>query len=151
PTQMFVNFRDLIVAPQKAVYNMRIPVLTLDAQGIVTTGAQGIHDVAQAGVKFVTDSVTDTVNAITGIPGSLGQSTSQVSKVNTLNVVADSGSPAAGDVAEKAKAAVENVTEDATSAVEKVTEPVQAKITAVRTANGATKLTNGNKAEPGKA
>lgn len=151
PTQMFVNFRDLIVAPQKAVYNMRIPVLALDAQGIVTTGAQGVQDVANAGVKFVKDSITDTVNAITGIPGSLGQSTSQVSKVNTLNVVADSGSPAAGDVAEKAKAAVENVTEDATSAVEKVTEPVQAKITAVRTANSATKLTNGNKAEPGKA
>lgn len=151
PTQMFVNFRDLIVAPQKAVYNMRIPVLSLDAQGIVTTGAQGVQDVAEAGVKFVKDSITDTVNAITGIPGSLGQSTSQVSKVNTLNVVADSGTPAAGDVAEKAKAAVENVTEDATSAVEKVTEPVQAKLTAVRTANGATKLTNGNKAEPGKA
>lgn len=151
PTQMFVNFRDLIVAPQKAVYNMRIPVLSLDAQGIVTTGAQGVQDVAEAGVKFVKDSVTDTVNAITGIPGSLGQSTSQVSKVNTLNVVADSGTPAAGDVAEKAKTAIENVTEDATSAVEKVTEPVQAKITAARTANGATKLTNGNKAEPGKA
>ncbi|QRY52070.1 histidine phosphatase family protein [Mycolicibacterium septicum] len=151
PTQMFVNFRDLIVAPQKAVYNMRIPVLSLDAQGIVTTGAQGVQDVAEAGVKFVKDSITDTVNAITGIPGSLGQSTSQVSKVNTLNVVADSGTPAAGDLAEKAKAAVENVAEDATSAVEKVTEPVQAKITAARTANGATKLTDGNKAEPGKA
>ncbi|WP_273736590.1 histidine phosphatase family protein [Mycolicibacterium septicum] len=161
-TKMFVNFRDLIVAPQKAVYNMRIPVLSLDAQGIVTTGAQGVQDVAEAGVKFVKDSITDTVNAITGIPGSLGQSTSQVSKVNTLNVVADSGTPAAGDLAEKAKtavegatdgakAAVENVAEDATSAVEKVTEPVQAKIAAARTANGATKLTNGNKAEPGKA
>lgn len=151
PTQMFVNVRDLIVAPQKAVYDMRLPVLSLDAQAIVTTGAQGLQDVAQAGVKFVTDSVTDTVNAITGIPGSLGQSTGQVSKVSTLSATADSGSPATSDSAAEAKAAVENVTENATPAVEKVAEPVQTKLTAARTTNGATKLANGNKVEPGKA
>lgn len=156
-TQMFVNVRDLIVAPQKAVYNMRIPVLSLDAEGIVTTGAQGVQDVAEAGVKFVKDSITDTVNAITGIPGSLGQSTSQVS---TLSAETTAGSDTAGiqklaegakTAVEDAKAAVENVTDEATTAVEKVTEPVQAKITAARTTNGATKLTGGNKAEPGKA
>ncbi|CRZ19049.1 histidine phosphatase family protein [Mycolicibacterium neworleansense] len=136
PTQMFVNFRDLIVAPQKAIYNMRIPVLTPDPQGIVTTGVQGVQDVAEAGVKFVKDSITDTVNAITGIPGSVGQPTTQVSTLSTQNTA-------------------ENVTEDATAAtkvaVEKVTEPVRSKVAAVRTAAGATKLTDGNKAEPGKA
>ncbi|MBP2455929.1 histidine phosphatase family protein [Mycolicibacterium lutetiense] len=151
PTQMFVNVRDLIVAPQKAVYNMRIPVLSLDAQGIVTTGAQGVQDVAQAGVKFVKDSVTDTVNAITGIPGSIGQSTSQVSKVSTLNVAADNDNPAVGDLAEGAKTAVENVTEGATTEVKKVTESVKPTTPTVRATNGATKLTDGNKAEPGKA
>ncbi|WP_135458757.1 histidine phosphatase family protein [Mycobacterium sp. DL99] len=149
PTQMFVNFRDLIVAPQKAVYNMRIPVLSLDAQGIVTTGAQGVQDVANAGVKFVKDSITDTVNAITGIPGSLGQPTNQVSKLSTEKT-AVGDTPSVKDLA-VVKTAVENATEDAGSTVEKVTEPVQAKITAARTANGATKLTDGNKAEPGKA
>jgi broad specificity phosphatase PhoE len=151
PTQMFVNVRDLIVAPQKAIYNMRIPVLSLDAQGIVTTGAQGIQDVAQAGVKFVTDSVTDTVNAITGIPGSIGKSTSQVSKVSTLNVAADNDTPAVGNPAEGAKTAVENVTADATTEVKKVTELVKPTTSTVRATNGATKLTDGNKAEPGKA
>ncbi|MEV0672738.1 histidine phosphatase family protein [Mycobacterium sp. NPDC050441] len=161
PTQMFVNVRDLIVAPQKAIYNMRIPVLSLDAQGIVTTGAQGLQDVAQAGVKFVTDSVTDTVNAITGIPGSLGQSTTQVSKLSTQKAVTERSAPTVADLAEDAKSAVENATEDtkavvekvsegATSAVEKTTESVE-KTTAVRTTNGATKLSDGNKAEPGKA
>ena len=70
-TKMFVNVRDLIVAPQKALYNMRLPILTLDPEAIAATGAQGLQDVAEAGVKFVKDSVTDTVEAITGIPGSL--------------------------------------------------------------------------------
>lgn len=156
PTQMFVNVRDLIVAPQKAAYNMRIPVLSLDAQGIVTTGAQGIQDVAEAGVKFVKDSVTDTVNAITGIPGSLGQSTTQVSKLSTQKAVTESSAPAVSELAEDTKAAVENVDESTTSTVEtaidpvKTAESVKAKTTTARTTNGATKLTDGNKAEPGK-
>lgn len=140
PTKMFVNVRDLVVAPQTALYHMRTPVLSLDPQGIITTGAQGVQDVAQAGVKFVKDSVTDTVDAITGIPGSIGQSTSQVSKVSTLNAVADSDTPAVADLAE-----------GATSEVKKVAESVKPTISPLRAANGATKLTDGNKAEPGKA
>ncbi|OBB22664.1 hypothetical protein A5792_06315 [Mycolicibacterium peregrinum] len=157
PTQMFVNVRDLIVAPQKAVYNMRIPVLSLDAQGIVTTGAQGLQDVAEAGVKFVKDSVTDTVNAITGIPGSLGQSTTQVSKLSTQKAVTETSVPAVRELAENTKAAVENIAESTTSTVDtaidpgKTAESVKAEITTARTTNnGATKLTDGNKAEPGK-
>lgn len=146
PTQMFVNVRDLIVAPQKAAYDMRLPVLSLDAEGIVTTGAQGVQNVANAGVKFVKDSITDTVNAITGIPGSLGkQPESPVSKVSTLNATADNGgafgTTAAGDSAAEGDA----------EAVEKATEPVQPKATATRVTNGATRLTNGNKVEPGNA
>lgn len=158
PTQMFVNFRDLIVAPQKAIYNMRIPVLTPDPQGIVTTGAQGVQDVAQAGVKFVKDSITDTVNAITGIPGSLGQATTQVAKLSTEKAAGSGDTASVTDLAagaqsavEDAKAAVDNTTKGAASEAEKVTESVQSKITAARTATGPTKLTDGNKAEPGKA
>lgn len=77
PTKMFVNIRDLIVAPQKALYNMRIPALTPDLKGVVSTGVQGIKDVGEAGIKFVKDSLTDTVDAITGIPGSLRQPTTK--------------------------------------------------------------------------
>jgi broad specificity phosphatase PhoE len=151
PTQMFVNVRDLIVAPQKAIYNMRVPVLSLDAQGIVTTGAQGVQDVAEAGVKFVKDSITDTINAIAGIPGSLGQSPAQVSKLSTQKIASGTNTVSVNDLAEKATAAVESGNADAKSATEKVTEPAQGKISATRSANGATKLTYGNKAEPGKA
>lgn len=155
-TKMFVNVRDLIVAPQKAAYNMRIPVLSLDPEAIVTTGAQGLQDVAQAGVKFVTDSVTDTVNAITGIPGSLGQSTSQVSKLSTQKVATESSAPAVDELTKETKATVENLGDSTTSTVDKAIDPVKtaesvkAKITTARTPNGATKLTDGNKAEPGK-
>jgi broad specificity phosphatase PhoE len=67
PIQLFVNTRDLIVAPQTALYNMRRPVLNLDAQGIAETGAQGVQDVAKATVKFATDTVTDIGNAVSGL------------------------------------------------------------------------------------
>ena len=74
PTKMFVNTRDLAVAPQTALYNMRQPVLALDAGAIVSTAGEGVRDVGEAGVKFVKDSVTDTVDAVRGLlPG--GQST----------------------------------------------------------------------------
>ena len=39
PTQMFVNVRDLIVAPQTAIYNLRLPVFALDGEAIVQTAA----------------------------------------------------------------------------------------------------------------
>ena len=52
PVQLFVNARDLIVAPQTAVYSMRQPVLALDPQGIAESGAQAVEDVAKATVKF---------------------------------------------------------------------------------------------------
>ncbi|MCB0930022.1 MAG: histidine phosphatase family protein [Mycobacterium sp.] len=80
PTQMFVNFRDLIVAPQTALYNMRKPVLNLDAGTIVSTAGEGIADVGKAAVKFVKNSVNDTIGAITGIPNSL----SSVSGTSTV-------------------------------------------------------------------
>lgn len=127
PTQMFVNVRDLIVAPQQALYNMRVPVLTPDPAAVVSTGVQGVQDVAQAGVKFVKDSVTDTVNAITNIPNSLNQSgTTQLSKLNADN------------------------TSTTSDAITPVTESIKAEVSKItRNPNGATKLTDGNKALPG--
>ncbi|OBF16509.1 hypothetical protein A5727_13255 [Mycobacterium sp. ACS4331] len=63
-TKMLVNVRDLIVAPQTALYNMRQPVFDLDGRAIAETAAQGIRDVGEATVKFVKDSITDTVEEI---------------------------------------------------------------------------------------
>ncbi len=143
-TQMFVNVRDLIVAPQKAAYNMRIPVLSLDPQAIVTTGVQGVQNVANAGVKFVKDSVTDTVNAITSIPGSLSQPTAEVSTLKAQSTAAPNTS------ALSTSAPGTSSTDDTVAAVENVAEPAQDKVTTVR-ARATANLTDGNKAEPGKA
>lgn len=71
-TKMFVNVRDLIVAPQVAVYNLRKPVLTPDLEGIADGVVQGVRDVGQAGINFVRYSVEDTVDAIGGlVPSSM--------------------------------------------------------------------------------
>jgi broad specificity phosphatase PhoE len=63
-TKMFVNLRDLIVAPQTALYNLRQPVLDLDGRAIIDTAAQGVRDVGTAAVKFVENSITDTIEEI---------------------------------------------------------------------------------------
>lgn len=69
-TQLFVNARDLIVAPQTAVYNVVAAIGTLNLQNIVVSVADGVVSVLRAGVDFVVNSVTDIVNAIIGVlPG----------------------------------------------------------------------------------
>ena len=71
PTQLFVNTRDLVVAPQTALHNMREPVLALDGEAVVETGVQGVKNVGSATVKFVTDTAEDIGNAVRGaIPAS---------------------------------------------------------------------------------
>ncbi len=64
PVKMLVNVRDLVVAPQTALYNMRQPVFDADLEAVGQTAVQGVRDVGDATVKFVSDSVTDTVDAI---------------------------------------------------------------------------------------
>ena len=69
-TQLFVNTRDLIVAPQTAVYNVVAAIGTLNLQNVVVAVADGVVSVVRAGVDFVVNSVTDIVNAIVGVlPG----------------------------------------------------------------------------------
>src|SRR5215213_7308726 len=55
PTQLFVNTRDLIVAPQTALYNFSRDVG-------VESGVKGVEDVAKATAKFGTDTVADIGN-----------------------------------------------------------------------------------------
>lgn len=63
-TKMLVNLRDLIVAPQTALYNLRQPVLDLDVGAIITTAEQGLRDVGTAAVTFVQNSIADTIEEI---------------------------------------------------------------------------------------
>ncbi|MCV7216738.1 histidine phosphatase family protein [Mycobacterium crocinum] len=68
--QLFVNARNLIVAPQTAIYNVVQAVKTRDLTKIVAAIRDGVVTVAKAGVDFVKDSVTDIAQAIRGaLPG----------------------------------------------------------------------------------
>lgn len=67
PTQLFVNFRDLIVAPQTALYNLRKPVLDLNGPAIVAGVQQGVTDVVTATGTFVVKSARDIAAAIGGL------------------------------------------------------------------------------------
>ncbi len=73
PTQLFVNVRDLIVAPQTALYNF-------SKNPGVDTGVKGVEDVAGATVKFATDTATDLGNAVQGL-GSSAQNNSAAAKL----------------------------------------------------------------------
>ncbi|MBU9766798.1 histidine phosphatase family protein [Mycobacterium sp. TNTM28] len=147
-TKMFVNFRDLIVAPQKAVYDMRIPVLSFDAQAIAEAGAQGVQDVGAATVKFVKDSITDTVDAITGIPGSLKQpATSQTSKqVSTLAAAAPAPAAKVAEDAEGADLAATDETHVQTPA--EGTDKDTGKVVSLAKTDAATDLTAGKESGP---
>jgi broad specificity phosphatase PhoE len=106
--KMFVNLRNLVVAPQTAVYNVVQAVKSRDLNQIVAAVRDGVVNVAKAGVEFVRASVTDIAQAIRGaLPG------------------AAAAKPAA-------------------------TKVTSAAATVETTTNGATDLTDGNKAEPGK-
>ena len=109
PVKLFVNTRDLIVAPQTATYNMREPLLALDGPAIVETAAQGVSDVGAATVTFARNTVRDITQAV--IPSSM-----QTERIST---------PLDGVKSEVASRLAPK-------------------------SNGATNLTDGNKAEPGK-
>ncbi|WP_102141611.1 histidine phosphatase family protein [Mycobacterium hubeiense] len=122
PVKLFVNTRDLIVAPQQALYNMRVPVLTPDFPAIAETAAQGVRDVGAASVEFVTGTITDIADSVRGvIPTSLDQQESPAT-ATTLGEPAD----------------------EPTSA-----EPLANAEVDTDKSNGATDLTDGNKARPG--
>ncbi len=68
--QLFVNLRNLVVAPQTAVYNVVQAVKSRDLTKVVAAIRDGVISVAKAGVDFVKDSVTDIAQAIRGaLPG----------------------------------------------------------------------------------
>ncbi len=116
--QMFVNFRDLIVAPQTALYNLRAPILALNIPGIIAGVQQGVGDVAAATATFVVRTVQDVAAAL----GGLGQS--NASQASTKAVQLSAPTSAATETA------------------------VAPKKTGATRANGATDLSDGNKAEP---
>jgi hypothetical protein len=129
PTQLFVNTRDLIVAPQTALYNFSRDVS-------VDSAAQGVEDVAKATVKFGTDMATDLGNAAKGL-GSAAQTNVQTANVTekasgTTDLTAGNkvtpGSRAAASLArnnERVSEAVAGVRNEIANSVKKVGDTVK--------------------------
>lgn len=122
-TQLFVNTRDLVVAPQTALYHVVQAIKTGDLTKVVAAVRDGVVSVAQAGVAFVKNSVTDIAQAIVGaLPNPPGA--------------------AANPAATKVKSVGPATTDS--------TEAADAAVSTVGSSNGATDLSDGNKVEPGK-
>lgn len=94
-TQLFVNARDLIVAPQTAVYNVAQAIGTFNLQNIAVAVVDGVVSVIRAGVDFVVNSVTDIVTAIIGVLPGAAQSTAPVTAASVKPAAEASEVPAA--------------------------------------------------------
>lgn len=125
-TELFVNTRDLIAAPQTAIYNVVQAIKTFDLPTIVTAIRDGVVSVVQAGVTFVRNTVTDIAHAIgAALPGA-------AQPAATTSVAATVKSAAAVD----------------TPATTESSDGPSVKST--QSGNGATDLSGGNKVAPTK-
>jgi broad specificity phosphatase PhoE len=96
--QLFVNVRNLIVAPQTAVYNVVQAVKSGDLTQIVAAIRDGVVSVAKAGVDFVKNSVTDIAQAIrSALPGAAA-AIPAATTVKSAAAATNSGSTGATDL-----------------------------------------------------
>lgn len=116
PTKLFVNVRNLVVAPQTALYEIGRAFASGDIGALANAVRDGIVNVARAAINFVPDMVTDIVGSI----------------ADELPVTSDQQVPEPESVVDEDS----SVRTLSTAATEKKR-------------NGATDLSDGNKAEPG--
>lgn len=134
PTQLFVNTRDLIVAPQTALYNFgRNPG--------AETAVKGVEDVAEATVTFAKDTVTDLGNGVGGL-GAAAQKSNGATDLTAGNKVAP-GSRVTAAIAknnERVEAAVQDVRNGISDSIKKAGDAVKKVADAAKdAAEGATK------------
>lgn len=116
PTKLFVNIRNLVVAPQTALYELGRAFASGDVAALANAVRGGIVNVARTAINFVPDMLTDIVGSV----------------VHQLPVTSNQQVPEP-----------ESVADDDSSVRTLSTTATQPK------RNGATDLTDGNKAEPG--
>jgi broad specificity phosphatase PhoE len=133
-TQLFVNTRDLIAAPQTAMYNVVQAIKTGDLSKVVAAVRDGMVAVAKAGVDFAKNTVTDIAQAVVGaLPGS-----AQTTAATTVAATA----PASAATAVQSEAPTADQPSSAGNGSKReVTETV----------DDATGLGDGNKSEPGRS
>ncbi len=128
PTKLLVNVRDLIVAPQTALYDLSRDVS-------VDSASKGVEVVANAAVKFGTDTVTDISDAVKGL-GSAAQTNTSVATLaqktdgatHLIGGKSTPGSRAAAVVArnnERVTEAVQDVRNEISASIKKVGDTVK--------------------------
>ena len=132
PTKLFVDVRNVVTAPQTALYRIGQAFASGDVAKLAKAVRDGVVDVATKVVGFVPKVVGDVVGSLQS--STAVQSAKQASATTTL-------APTVRDVEPKKKAP------EAEAADKPVAQAVVAK---TEKQNGATDLSDGNKAEPGK-
>jgi broad specificity phosphatase PhoE len=122
PIKLFVDIRNLVVAPQTALYEVGQAFATGDIGALATAVRNGIVDVARTVINFVPDLVDDVVGSVTD-----------------SNPVTLDEAPSLS-----ARATVDPINEDADVDTSEAVTTHKA-----TDSNGATDLTDGNKVEPG--
>lgn len=67
PTKLFVDFRNLVVAPQTAIFNVRQALATGDPARVAEAVRDGIVDVTRAAITFPAAVTRDVVDAVRGV------------------------------------------------------------------------------------
>ena len=139
PIKLFVNVRNLVVAPQTALYDVGQALATGDIAALANAVRDGIVNVTKAVVGFVPEMVRDIVESV---PSSASVETSDQS-ATARSLTADIATQPSDDTQDSKP-------ENASATVAEVKSKSPTTISADKGSNGATDLTDGNKAEPGK-
>jgi broad specificity phosphatase PhoE len=128
PIKLFVNIRDLVVAPQTALYEVGRAFASGDIGALANAVRDGVIDVARTVTNFVPDMVTDVVDSV---GGPTVVTSNQQAPVDTQAAAAVGDGSADDDTLEPESSDIDSTTRRAEKP------------------NGATDLTDGNKVEPG--
>ena len=143
PTQLFVNTRDLIVAPQTALYNF-------SRDATVETGVKAVEDVAGATVKFATDTVSDIGNAVNDLGSAAPTNSTAAKATEKANgatdltagnkvVPSDSVATAISKNNQRVNEAVQDVRNEISASIKKTGEAVKRVADAARDASDGAK------------
>ncbi|AMO59369.1 phosphoglycerate mutase [Mycolicibacterium phlei] len=143
PVKLFVNVRDLVVAPQTALYNIGRAFASGDVAALAQAVRDGVVDVVSAVVRFVPDTVRDIVDEFRPAPKVENdlekdlEDDFQVANVHRVAAVTGTGTGTGTDT----------VTDGADSENDGDADPLESPKDKKR--NGATDLSDGNKVVPG--
>jgi len=136
PNRLFVRVRDLLVAPQTAIYHVVQALQTGDLAAIANAIRDGVFDVVDTAIRFVPNVIGDIVDAVRpGVAPLTGQSVTTAGR-------AVAAEPAEAPAAEVGELPAQAGRSEPTALLRRAAREWSGK------ANGATDLSDGNKVVP---